>query len=54
MEEMKVREYGWWASYTYTKNPSETSCDYFKWGGEGVMGRRDGGHDLTSVKYKPI
>jgi hypothetical protein len=27
-------------SYTYMKQNSKTSCDYFKWGGEGAEGER--------------
>jgi hypothetical protein len=42
MEEMMVREYGGWTSYTYMKSNKETSCNCFKWGGEGAEGR-DGG-----------
>jgi hypothetical protein len=36
MEDMKVREHYGWTSYTYMKQNKETSCNYSKWGGEGV------------------
>jgi hypothetical protein len=41
MKEIKVREYGWWTYmnlYTYVKKYKETSCNFFKWGGEEVEG----------------
>jgi hypothetical protein len=47
MNEMKVKEYGWQTSYTYTKQNNETSCTCFKWGREGVKSGRDGGCDVT-------
>jgi hypothetical protein len=34
--EMKMREYGWWASCTYMKKNDETFCNCFKWGKKGV------------------
>jgi hypothetical protein len=40
MEEMKVKEDDWWASYTYMKSNDETSCHCFKCGREGFVGRR--------------
>jgi hypothetical protein len=40
MEEMKVGECGGWTSYTYMKHNKETSCNCFKWGGEGVEEER--------------
>jgi hypothetical protein len=42
MKEMKVREYGWWASYKYIKQNDETSCNCIKLGGDEVAGG-DGG-----------
>jgi hypothetical protein len=41
-----VRKHGGWASYTYMNK--ETSCSYFKLGGEKVEGG-DGRGDLTNV-----
>jgi hypothetical protein len=46
-----VRVYGRWTSYTYMKQNKETSCKYFKWGGEGAVGRDNGGN-VTNVQYK--
>jgi hypothetical protein len=37
---IKVREYGAWTSYTYIKQNKETSCNYFKWDGDGIQGER--------------
>jgi hypothetical protein len=34
-EEIKVREYGWWISYTFNKENKETTCNGFKWGRKG-------------------
>jgi hypothetical protein len=39
MKEMKVREYGQWSSYTYTKQNKETSCISFKWSMERIEER---------------
>jgi hypothetical protein len=50
MKEIKVIVCGWWTSYTYMKQNKETSCNCFKWGGEGLRGR-DGG-SVTNVQYK--
>jgi hypothetical protein len=41
MKEMKGREYGWWASYTYTKK-NKTSRNCFKWGKERAVGEMVG------------
>jgi hypothetical protein len=35
------------------KQNNEISCNYFKWGGEGVQGK-DCGSNLTSVQCEPI
>jgi hypothetical protein len=51
-EGMKVRVCGRWTSYTYMKWNKETSCNCFKWGGEGVVGEK-GWDDLTKVHHKP-
>jgi hypothetical protein len=51
MKEIKVMGYGWWTSYTYMKQDEETSCNCFKWGGEGIDGTDDGGN-VTNVQYK--
>jgi hypothetical protein len=51
MEEMKVREYGWWSSYTYKKQNNETFCNCFKWGREGPRGRHKGGN-VNNVQNK--
>jgi hypothetical protein len=36
MKEIKVMVYGRWTLYSYMKQNTETSCNYFKWGGDGV------------------
>jgi hypothetical protein len=39
-KEIKVREYGWWTSYTYMRKNNETSCNCFMWSVDGVEGER--------------
>jgi hypothetical protein len=43
MKEIKVKVYGRWTSYTYTKWSKKTSCNCFKWGRERVEGERQWG-----------
>jgi hypothetical protein len=40
MKEIKVKEYGCWTSYTYTKQNDETSCNCLKWSAERIKGER--------------
>jgi hypothetical protein len=53
---MKVREYGWWTSYTCMKWNDETSCNCCKWGREGHegAGKGDGRGHLNNVQCKAI
>jgi hypothetical protein len=53
MEEMKVREYGWWASYTYMKQNDETSWKRFKLGKERSVKVCMLG-DVTNEQCEPI
>jgi hypothetical protein len=40
MKEIKVRIYGRWTLYTDRKENKETSCNCFKWNGEGLRGEQ--------------
>jgi hypothetical protein len=42
VKEIKVREYGWWTSYTFKKENKETSCNCFKWGRKGFNWQKHG------------
>jgi hypothetical protein len=53
MKEMKVKEYGGYALYTYMKENSETFCHCFRWGRERMTGGDSGGY-LTNVQCKAM
>jgi hypothetical protein len=51
MKEIKVTLYGRRTSYAYMKENYEISCNFFKWGGEGLRGRDNEGI-TNNVQYK--